>query len=104
MTTRMSGTPLSRRHFMVRITSPIVTEISGTRMRSAPPARPPNAATQPVARPQRAWRVLAEKTSPTIGDPEDLVPERVRAEDDGADRRVQPRGVPAAREHADAQG
>ena len=57
-----------------------------------------------VARRQRAWRVLAEKTRPTIGDPKDLVPERARAEDDGADRRVQPRGVPAAREHADAQG
>jgi len=52
---------------------------------------------------ERTWFGLSEQPGPAVGDAEDLVTEGCRAEDDRADRRVQPGGVAAAGEDSDAQ-
>src|SRR5437899_1172807 len=54
-----------------------------------------------VARHEHARRGLAEEAGPAVSDPERLVPERGRAEDDGADRRVEPGCVATAGEDPD---
>ena len=54
-----------------------------------------------VARHEHARRGLAEEAGPAVPDPERLVPERGRAEDDGADRGVEPGCVATAGEDAD---
>src|SRR5207245_1124004 len=56
-----------------------------------------------VPHPEWPWLRLSEQPGPAVRDAEDVVTERCRAEDDRADRRVQPGGVAAAGEDSDAQ-
>ena len=57
-----------------------------------------------VPHPEDARLALAQETGPAIRDAEDLVTERGRAQNDRADRRVEPGGVAAAGENPDPQG
>src|SRR5438132_1650134 len=54
-----------------------------------------------LAHAERPRQVFSEEAGPAVGDTEDLVTERVRAHDDGADRRVQPRCVASSGEDTD---
>ncbi len=57
-----------------------------------------------VPNPEWSWLGLSEQAGPAVRDTEQLVTQRGRAQDDRADRRVQPGGVAAAGEDPDAQG